>query len=64
MLRMGFDSKWVEWIMLCVSTVSYSVSVNGELVGPFCPGHGLRQGNPLLPYLFIICAEGLSSLIK
>ena len=64
MLRMSFDFKWVEWIMLCVFTVSYSVSVNGELVGPFSPGHGLRQGNPLLPYLFIICAEGLSSLIK
>ena len=64
MLRMGFDSKWVEWIMLCVSTVSYFVSVNGELVGPFSPGCELRQGDPLLPYLFIICAEGLSSLIK
>ena len=40
MLRMSFDFKWVEWIMLCVSTVFYSVSVNGELIGHFLLGAG------------------------
>jgi len=38
MLKMGFDSKWVRWIMMCVETVDYSVIVNNELVGPIIPG--------------------------
>lgn len=63
MLRLGFDTKWVELVMLCVSTVRYHVIRDGKEIGLIVPSRGLRQGDPLLPYLFILYAEGLSSLI-
>jgi len=64
MIQMGFSARWVQWIMLCVETVDYTVLVNGVQVGPLIPGRGIRQGDPLSPHLFIICAEGLSALIR
>jgi ribonuclease HI len=62
--RMGFDEVWVRWMMMCVSTVNYSVLLNFEKLGPIVPGRGLRQGDPLSPYLFILVAEGLTALMK
>lgn len=64
MIKMGFDSRWVRWIMMCVETVDYCVIFNNESVEPIFPRRGLRQGDPLSPYLFILCAEGLSTLIR
>lgn len=51
-------------MMMCVTSVSYSVLVNSLSVGPIVLGRGLRQGCSLSSYLFILCAKGLSALIK
>jgi len=63
MLKMGFASKWVSWVMTCIRTVSYSVLVNGNPVGSIKPTRGIRQGDPISPYLFLICGEVLSALL-
>jgi hypothetical protein len=51
-------------MMLCVSSVNYSALVNFEKVSHIHPGRDLRQEDPLSPYLFILVAEGITSLIK
>ena len=64
MEKMGFDLKWIGWIMECVKSMSYSILVNGEPKGHIVPTRGIRQGDPLSPYLFLICSEGLNGLIE
>ena len=61
---MGFASRWIHLIMACVRSVSYSLVINGKQQGHVVPFRGLRQGDPLSPYLFLICAEGLVCLMR
>ena len=63
MEKMGFGEKWVKLIMECISTVSYSILVNGEPKGDIKPFRGIRQGDPLSPYLFLLCSKGLNRLL-
>jgi hypothetical protein len=64
MRKMGFAPRWIGIIMICVKTVSYSILINGKPYGHIKPTRGLHQADPLSPYLFIICAEGLSNLLR
>ena len=62
--RIGFADQWCNWVMKCVTTVSYSALINGEPSEKIYPQRGIRQGDPLSPYLYLICTEGLSSMLS
>ena len=64
MKKMGFHEKWIELIMHCITSVSYSVLVNGVSYGSIIPTRGLRQGDPISPYIFLLRANVFSSLIN
>ena len=64
MLKLGFDGRWVQLAMEIVHTATYLVLINGEPQGYISPSRGLKQGDPLSPYLFLLCVEGLFSLIR
>ncbi|XP_028066481.1 uncharacterized protein LOC114269378 [Camellia sinensis] len=63
MRNFGFCDKWIRWMKACISLTSVSVLVNGAPTEEFQPQKGLRQGDPFLPFLFIIAAEGLNLLL-
>ena len=64
MRRMGFQERLISLMMMCVTTVSYSVLINGEPKGKIAPTRGLRQGDLISLYLFLLCAEGLLAMLR
>eukprot|EP00253_Pinus_taeda_P022158 PITA_22158 len=59
----GFSKPWIKWILALIKSPRYSILVNGTPSTPFSPSRGIRQGDPLSPFLFVILMEGLSKLI-
>lgn len=63
MMKLGFTKQWINLLMLYVKFVS-SIFVNGEPKGMIHPSRGIRQGDPLSPFLFFLCTKGLNGLIR
>ncbi|CAL9010471.1 unnamed protein product [Prunus brigantina] len=63
LLELRLPAPFVKLIMNCVQSVRYQINVNGALTTPFSPMNGIRQGDPLSPYLFVLCIEKLSHII-
>lgn len=64
MEKLGFHPRWQNLMMQYISLVTYSIRINGKLWDHITLSRGLRQSDLLSPYLFLLCAEGLSALIK
>lgn len=62
--RLGFHHTWTHRVMKCITTVSYSFLINNVVAGSVSPQRGIRQGDLLSPYIFILCGEVLSGLCK
>eukprot|EP00253_Pinus_taeda_P011647 PITA_11647 len=64
LIAFGFHHNWVRWVMALVTSSNFAILVNGSPSEIFIPSRGLRLGDPLFPFLFILMMEGLGQSIK
>lgn len=63
MVKLGFNEHWISRVMTCVTITSCGVLINDAPGSTIYPSRGIWKGSPLFPYLYLICAEGLSCLL-
>ena len=64
LMKKGFPHKWRRWINSCIRCVQYSVIINGHPRGKTQPTRGIRQGNPISPFIFVLAVDYLSRLLE
>jgi hypothetical protein len=62
--HIGFSAKWISWVSLLLSTASTKILINGRPSQHICQARGLRQGDPLSPFLFVLTMEALNAMFK
>ena len=63
MSKLGLPKRWIDRVLSCVTSTSFFVRINGKAYGNVQPSRGLRQGDLLSPYLFLLCAEEFFSML-
>ena len=64
MLKLGFTDRWLNIVMNLVTIVKFSIMFNGRKLEEFQPSRGIRQGDPISPYMFLLAVEGHLCLLK